>query len=131
MVTTSKRVLVVDDEPGFRDMYIYFLEPLGFQVTCACNGQEAVQKVSQTSYDLIFMDVHMPVMTGLEALKEIKKMRPDQKVVIFSSSSDPDYKMEHEALKHGGAIQCLFKPVDLVQIERVLVETLGPVCPTH
>ena len=131
MVTTSKCVLVVDDEPGFRDMYVYFLEPLGFQVTCACNGQEAVQKVYQASYDLIFMDVHMPVMTGLEALKEIRKIRPGQKVVIFSSSSDPDYKMENEALKEEGAIQCLFKPVDLDHIERVLAETLGPICPIH
>ena len=131
MVTTSKCVLVVDDEQGFRDMYVYFLEPLGFKVTCACNGQEAVDKVRQADYDLIFMDIHMPVMTGPEALKDIKKIRPNQKVIIFSSSSDPDHKMENEALKQGGASQCLYKPVDLAQIERVLAETLGSVYPAH
>ena len=126
---TEKTILVVDDEQGFRDMYVYFLEPLGFKVTCVCNGYEAVEKVRQADYDLIFMDIHMPVMTGPEALKEIKKIRPKQKVVIFSSSSDPDHKMENEALKLGGALQCLFKPVDLSHIEGVLAEILGPIFP--
>ncbi len=121
----KKSVLVVDDEQGYRDMYVFLLEPLGIKVTCVSDGQQAVQKSKENPYDLIVMDVHMPVLTGPEALKQIKKMRPEQKIVIFSSSSDPNYVFENQA-KEEGAIECLFKPVDLEDIKRILKDTIGP-----
>jgi CheY-like chemotaxis protein len=112
-------ILVVDDERGYREMYRYFLEPLGLSVTSVCNGQEAVEKVKEQFYDLILMDVHMPVLSGPEAVKKIKELRPDQKVVVFSSSSDPTYKMENNAVANG-AVACLLKPVELTEIEEIL-----------
>lgn len=114
-----KSVLVVDDEQGYRDLYRFLLEPKGVQVTCVVNGLEALNKVKQCSYDLILMDVHMPVMTGPEAIVLIKKIRPDQKILVFSSSSDPGYFQEDQALKNG-ANECLYKPVELKVLEEVL-----------
>ena len=120
----KKKILVVDDEKGYRDLYVFFLEPLGIEVTCVMDGLQAVQKVEQGPYDLILMDVHMPVMSGPEAFKRIRKIRPEQKVVIFSSSSDPTFTKEQEAVREG-AVNCLYKPVTLDEIQKVLSETLG------
>ena len=124
-ITDQKiEILVVDDEQGYRDLFTFMLEPLGMQVTCVCDGLQAVKKVEGQPYDLILMDVHMPEMTGPEALKKIKMIRPEQKVIIFSSSSDPDHFQEKQAEKEG-VVECLFKPVDEREIRRVLKKALG------
>ena len=120
----KKRILVVDDEQGYLDLYIFLLEPLGFEVTCAANGLEALQRIEQRPYDLVFMDVHMPVMTGPEAFQRIRRTRPDQKVAIFSSSSDPAFVKERETVRDG-AVVCLYKPVTIDEIQRVLAENIG------
>ena len=124
MNTMSKviDVLVVDDEQGYRDLFTFMLEPMGIQVTCVTNGLEALEKVKEKVFDLILMDVHMPELNGIEALKRIKSMLPEQRVVIFSSSSDPEFNKEKEAHKIG--VECLFKPVDASEIERVLKKAL-------
>ena len=121
----KRRVLVVDDEQGYRDLFTYLLEPMGIEVNCVEDGEKAVAKIEASAYDLVLMDVHMPRLSGPEALKKIKDMRPEQKVVIFSSSSDPAYIYENEACKDG-AMECLFKPVYLDDIQRVLAKAIGP-----
>ena len=70
----KKSVLVVDDEQGFLDLYVYILEPMGLEVICAKNGKEAVEKFKDRSFDLVLMDVHMPEMTGPEALRVYKEV---------------------------------------------------------
>ena len=120
----KKKVLVVDDEKGYRDLYVFLLEPLGIEVTCVANGLEALRKIEERPYDLVLMDVHMPVMTGPEAFKEIRRFRPDQKVVIFSSSSDPEHFEEQQMIREGALI-CLYKPVTIDEIQHVLAENIG------
>lgn len=124
MTVKSIDILVVDDEQGYRDMFTYILQPLGIIVTCVEDGQAAIEKVKEKAYDLILTDVHMPRLSGPEAIKQIKAMRPEQKIVVFSSSSDPNLVFENEAEKNG-AIECLFKPIDSSEIERVLKKALG------
>ncbi len=119
-----KTILVADDEPGFRDLFPYLLEPMGFEVTCVKDGVEAVETIQQKSFDLILMDIHMPRMGGLEALKKIKAIRPGQKVIICSSSSDPSYAREKEALE-SGAFGCLLKPVEMTEFEQALKKALN------
>ncbi len=120
----KKNILVVDDEQGFLDLYVYLLEPMGLSVTCARNGREALEKFKEQSFDLVLMDVHMPEMTGPEALKEMKKIRPSQKVIIFSSSSDPTQHMEDETLQNG-ALSCFYKPVTFDEFERAIKQALA------
>ena len=122
-MTQKIDILVVDDEQGYRDLFTYMLEPLGMNVTCVCNGLQALEKLNEKVYDLILMDVHMPEMNGPETLKRIKVKWPNQKVVIFSSSSDPEHKFENLA-EQQGVVECLFKPVDDTEIRRVLKKTL-------
>ncbi len=120
----SKSVLVVDDEQGYREMYVFIFQSQGIETTCVTNGQEAVEKIRERAYDLVIMDVHMPILSGPEAFKEIKKFRPDQKIIICSSSSDPTHRAERDVI-NAGAYACLYKPVSLDEIEHIIQEALS------
>ena len=72
----AKRVLVVDDEPSIREMLSDFLEMNNFICMQADNGESAVDVSLREKFDLIIMDVRMPGVSGIEALREIKRQTP-------------------------------------------------------
>eukprot|EP00027_Filamoeba_sp_ATCC50430_P007011 CAMPEP_0168559934 /NCGR_PEP_ID=MMETSP0413-20121227/10789_1 /TAXON_ID=136452 /ORGANISM="Filamoeba nolandi, Strain NC-AS-23-1" /LENGTH=534 /DNA_ID=CAMNT_0008591197 /DNA_START=206 /DNA_END=1807 /DNA_ORIENTATION=- len=76
----SKRILVVEDNSVNQRILCRQLSQFGHVVDVASNGQEAVDKYSSAAYDLIFMDIEMPVMNGLEATKLIRKMEQTQEI---------------------------------------------------
>jgi CheY-like chemotaxis protein len=123
----GKRILVADDEEGIRDLFRFTLEPLGLHVTTAADGMEAVEVVQAQGFDLVILDVHMPRLTGPEALAEIRRIRPEQRVLVVSSSSDASHAFERRA-EEFGASACLFKPLELDEligsIERALDEVV-------
>ena len=123
-MSKKKKVLVIDDEQGIQDLFCFLLEPQGFKVFTANDGLKGIEMVRKNSFDIVFLDVHMPKMGGPEALKIIKRIRPDQIVVVFSSSSDPDYVFENKA-KQLGAYTCLYKPVDIDDILKVIEKALS------
>ena len=112
-------ILVVDDEDGIRDMVRFLLEPMGYAISCATDGLEAVEMAAKTKYDIILLDVHMPRMRGPETLEKIKQIHPSQIVIIFSSSSDPFYVFEAGA-KQKGAFDCIYKPFELHDLLTVI-----------
>ena len=67
------KILWTDDEIDLLKPHIIFLEHKGYQVDTATNGTDALEKVKQNTYDLIFLDEQMPGLSGLETLEEIKK----------------------------------------------------------
>lgn len=107
---TKKTVLVADDEPGFRALFKYMLEPRGFIVEAVENGEEALNKSKENDYAVILLDVHMPKMTGPEALRNIRHLKPQQPVIILSSSAEPD--KVRELVEGLGASACFQKPFD-------------------
>lgn len=76
-------ILVVDDEVGCRESLRMILEPI-YEVHTAGNGQEAINFISQKKVDLVTLDLNMPGLSGIEVLKEIKKLRPDIEVMIVT-----------------------------------------------
>mgnify|MGYP003576474321 FL=1 len=125
MNAAVKSILVADDEQGIRDLLRFTLEPLGFEVSTASDGWEALEAVRARSFDLVLLDVHMPRMSGPEVLEKIRELRPAQKVLVVSSSSDASLAFEQRVAEYG-ASACLFKPVELDEllgsIERALEE---------
>ncbi len=119
-----KTVLVADDEAGYRDLYVFLLKPMGYEVECVNNGKEAVEAIAKKPYDLLLIDVHMPVMDGLQAIRLIRQSHPTQKIVVFSSSSDPSFMREQQAIAEG-VITCLYKPVLLDDFKKVIHQALG------
>jgi CheY-like chemotaxis protein len=116
-------ILIADDDLGFRDLFSFTFEPMGYEVVTAADGFEALETIRKRSFDLVVLDVHMPRMGGPEALLRIRELRPEQRVIVLSSSSDESHSIEHRATTLG-ASACLFKPVDLdtliAAIERAL-----------
>jgi signal transduction histidine kinase/ligand-binding sensor domain-containing protein/CheY-like chemotaxis protein len=78
------RLLIVDDEPANRQILVKLLQPLGFEVQEAVDGQEAVDQWRAWKPNLIWMDMRMPVMDGLEATRQIKHSPGGQETIIVA-----------------------------------------------
>lgn len=121
------RVLVVDDTATNRQILAVFLKKMGHAVDLAVDGADAVAKFAAAAYDIVIMDVMMPVMDGYEATRRIKAMWGDHWVpVIFLSALDKDENLV--AGLDAGGDDYLHKPVNFVVLEaklRSLARTLA------
>jgi two-component system, cell cycle sensor histidine kinase and response regulator CckA len=120
-------VLVADDEDLVRDVSETMLQQLGFEVVAVANGREAVQAFSAAPdrFDLVILDLTMPIMTGSEALTAIRQIRPDVTVLIMSGYNEQDTPI-------GAAGQppaFLHKPFSLLVLRDRLQEVMGSVSP--
>jgi CheY-like chemotaxis protein len=109
----SGTILVVDDEQIVRDFFKDVAASLGGMVDTAEDGDVAVQKCKGHHFDIVFMDMRMPHMNGLEACRSILNSDPSTKVVMMSGYSDD--RMMDEALRCG-AIAKISKPFELKAI---------------
>lgn len=101
------RVLLVDDEPSLRKVMRRVLERRGLEVVGeAGDGQEAVDKCRELNPDVVVLDVRMPTMDGLTALKAIKALSPSPRVVMNSAYEDDAFKRDAAA---AGAAAFLLK----------------------
>lgn len=119
-----KSILVVDDEPGFHELFRFHLETLGFVIDSAFDGTQGLECFQKRPYDLVFSDVHMPKMKGSELLQKIKEINPEQRVVIMNSFSDPEAGFEQK-MQESGAVTCLYKPFEIDQLMAVLDQAMG------
>jgi len=113
-----KNILVVDDDEMIRDLFILLLEIEGYHVEMAVNGDEALKKVAKSSWDLMVLDLSMPVMDGITLLQELKNSQiQSPKIIVLSGLADDQ---KRQSLKDLGAADVLQKPVDLtVFVERI------------
>jgi len=103
-----KKIMVVDDAAFMRITLKNMLERNGFEVVGeAANGAEAVKRFAELSPDIVTMDITMPQMDGVEALREIKKISPEAKVIMISAMGQET--MVKEAVL-SGAMGFLVKP---------------------
>jgi two-component system response regulator HydG len=110
-------VLVVDDDSAHRTMLMTLIGGWGYAVSEADDGSTAVEKVEETSYDLVLMDVRMVRVSGLEALETIKSYNPAIPVIIMTAYSSIETAVE--ALKQG-AHDYLTKPLDFDKLRLIL-----------
>lgn len=112
------KVLVIDDEEVMRNLLTDVLSDKGCEVTAVANGAEAVARVKEKAFDLVFSDVHMPEMNGVETVKAIKKIRPETVMVMMDSYPDHLLSQAQEA----GAITCLHKPFNIKDVVTIVKE---------
>ena len=120
--TESLKVLVVDDTATNRQILQVFLKKLGFQVSGAEDGAQAVEKFQQEQPDLVLMDVMMPVMDGYEATRRIKSLSTRWVPVIFLSALDKEENLV--AGLDAGGDDYLSKPVNFVILDAKLRSVL-------
>lgn len=110
------KILLVEDDPVARDFLSQFFQKKGCQIAVAENGKKAIEKMSEGPFDLIFLDLNMPVMSGLEALPHLRDR--DQKVHIVITTAFASYESKIEAREHG-VRDYLVKPVTLSKIQEL------------
>lgn len=103
-----KRVLIADDSALVRKQLSEIIAELGFEIDTARNGSEAVKMATQTQYDVITMDINMPIMDGLTAVREIMQKQPTP-ILMISSLTVDSAGITMEALD-AGAIDYISKP---------------------
>ncbi|MBI4401804.1 MAG: response regulator [Nitrospirae bacterium] len=106
-------ILVVDDEPMICDLLAQFLTLRGFQVRTARDGLEALEEVKREEPRMIILDMYMPSMSGIEALRRLKAMKYSGRVITLTASQDD--KLLQQA-KEEGVLDILAKPVDLMKL---------------
>jgi len=120
------RVLLVEDHEINRRVATHILERRGVNVATASNGQEALEMIKQNRYDLIFMDIQMPVMSGLEAcqvIREWEKENQKDRTPIVAMTAHAHAQARQEGLQ-AGMDDYLTKPISVSEIEHVLKKLL-------
>ncbi len=115
MIETSKEngalLMIVDDDVNARNTLKDVLEHKGYVVTLASDGQEAVDIAKERPLDIIFVDMKLPVLNGLETYLAIKEISPKLTAVIITAYRQEMKDLVGQALKKG-AYSCLYKPFD-------------------
>jgi len=103
------RVLLVDDEKEFVETLSERLSLRSYDVTTSLSGDDAVEKVKNHLFDVIILDVLMPGMSGIETLREIKKIKPLIEVIMLTGNATVETAIEGLKL---GALDFLLKPCE-------------------
>lgn len=122
MATNPINVLVVDDKKVIQDFFDFTLGFYGHVITVLHNPQDVSNILKQKNFDIVFLDMVMPLKDGVQVLREIKGICPQLPVVMMSGYSLQEQK--DEALRLG-ACGCLKKPFELEDIKRIIKEAIG------
>jgi len=121
-MTSKARILVVDDNISFCRTMSSILSRKGYDITIATSGHEALRQISTTPFDIVFMDIKMPSMNGIEAFKRIKEINPDTIVIMMTGYAVED--LVEEALGEG-AYSVLHKPFDFEHVLALIDDVLN------
>ena len=101
-------ILIIDDEASLRQTMARILQRAGYEVTTAATGKEGLDLISEHTFDLVYSDIRMPDMNGLDLLKIVHTKLPDLPVILFTAQ--PDLNSAVEAVR-SGATDYLLKPL--------------------
>lgn len=114
-------ILIVDDNISLCKTMSLILRRKGYAVTTAQDGPEAVSQVRERPFDMIFMDIKMPIMDGVETYKRIRSIRPEAAVVMMTAYTVED--LVEKALQEG-AYAIIYKPLDIEEVLQLIQEIL-------
>lgn len=112
------KILVVDDEETVGIGISEILKDEGFEAAYVINGKEAVEAVKSVGYNLIFMDIVMPGMNGLDTFREIRKVKPATKVILFTGYFRDAEDVILQGIKEGMIDEFIRKPYFADEIVR-------------
>lgn len=113
-------ILVVDDEEIMRSLLTDILRDQGYNVTTVADGNQAQQKARDMFFYIAFIDVHMPVMNGVQTLRAIREISPDTEIVMMDSF--PDVLLDEAGRER--AITCIHKPFCIKELRRIIAEIM-------
>jgi CheY-like chemotaxis protein len=124
-MTARGIILVVDDEPCVRDIYVQFLRLTGYEVDASGSGTEALEAMAHRDYDLLILDLRMAGMDGLTTFSHLKSIAPQTKAVVVSGSVE-EYESELETARGNGLAGVLAKPFALQELSALVDSVIHP-----
>lgn len=121
MKSDSKKFMIVDDDEEILHAFQEVLKKEGYHGTVARSGQEALKKISTEKPDVVFMDIAMPKLNGLEVLNELKQRNHDMPVILITGYGTMQTAVKAMQL---GAFEYLTKPVDIDKVRQVAKRAL-------
>lgn len=120
----SGRILVADDDPASAELLTYFLESKGYGTATAPDGNRALDLGSSGDFELVILDVHMPMYDGVEVLQFLRKRHVLHPIKVIALTGDMSGETR-EALAELGIDSFLTKPVDLHALHDEVVRLLA------
>lgn len=124
----NKRILVIDDDEDVRKSFVLSLEDSGYGVDTAESGEKGVEKVKAVKYDLIYLDLKMPGMGGVAALRERRKINTLTPIYIITAFYEEFFTGLKKAARGGMNFELLKKPIEsdkIVFVTRSILEEPG------
>lgn len=120
-MTLEKNILIVDDEKGVGDFLSIVLKKQGYKTFYASSGKQALELCKERAFDLALVDIKMPVMDGIEFLKEAKRLNPSLLFIMITAY--PSIETAVEAMKEE-AFDYITKPFNVNELQRVIKKAL-------
>lgn len=121
MKLETPSLLITDDDRDFRETLSSVFESRGFRTILAGDGEEALDVVSRETVHLLLLDMHMPRLTGLDTIRELRKLHLDLPCILISAALDRQIEEEAKAAK---AYSVLAKPVRLPDITGIVAQIM-------
>ncbi len=121
-MNTNPQVLVIDDDAVVGRSFDRVLTQQGYEVSTALSGEEALNKINDKNYDVVFTDIKMPGMDGLEVARRIMDRCPWTPVVVITGYGTEENEAQAEVLGASGFVR---KPLTPEIIERITLKVLG------
>lgn len=122
IIDTNKKILLVEDNELNFEIAKTVLEEAGFRVDGASNGKEAIDKASDNEYDVILMDIQMPVMDGYEATKELRKLGNRAPIIAMTANA---FSEDRKKAKEVGMDGYISKPIDVKPLVSTIMNILN------
>ena len=122
------KALIIDDEPSTLFMFNLFLEAYGYEVITAENADSGIEMFKKERPSVVFTDIKMPGMDGLDALKMLKSIDPAVQVIVMTGHGDQDLMRQAVEFK---ATAFLHKPIERAALEEVLNQAVANLPPTE
>ena len=112
----GSRILVIDDEEAIRKSFILAFEESEYQIDTAESGEKGIELERKGNYDLIFLDLKMPGLNGVETLHELRKLNADVPIYIITAFFEEFFEELKEVERDGIKFELLRKPFSSEQI---------------
>ena len=116
----GKNILVIDDEKSIRNSFILTFEGSFYNIDTAESGKEGLEKIKENTYDLVFLDLKMPNMNGVEVLREIRKFNKQITVYLITAFHKEFFNELKIARDEGCEFELLNKPLNSEQLKQTV-----------
>jgi len=119
IIKKDLKILVAEDNLINQQVAKTIFKNLGFEIDMAENGNDAITKINDNNYDVIFMDIMMPELDGMEATKKLRKQNHKLPIIAITADINKEVK---DKMKEAGMSDCIAKPIRVDEIKRVLIK---------